>query len=163
MTNPPTTPAIGRDLAALSGHDLWHAEDLQVGDRMNLGSVDVTREAIIDFATRYDPLEIHLDDTRSPFGDIIASGVHTMAYFSSMASRSFFPRLALVAGKGIERMRLPHPVFPGACLTGQIRIDDVVMKPERADIVCGSTMVDQSGRVVLDFIAITVVARRKHR
>lgn len=160
MTSPPTTPAIGRDLAALPDHDLWHAEDLRVGDHLHVGTVDVTRKAILEFAARYDPLDIHLDGTGSPFGDIIASGVHTMAYFSSMASRLFIPRLALVAGKGIDRMRLPHPVFPGTRLSGHIRINDVVMKTERADIVYRSTMVDQSGRVVLDFVAITVVARR---
>lgn len=160
MTTPSTRPDDGRDLATLPDHELWHAEDLHARDYLNLGSVDVSREAILEFAAQYDPLDIHIDGTGSPFGDIIASGIHTMAYFSSMASRLFIPRLALVAGKGIDRMRFPHPVLPGARLSGRIRINDVLMKPQRADVVYQATMVDEAGRVVLDFAAITVVARR---
>ncbi|WBP93665.1 MaoC/PaaZ C-terminal domain-containing protein [Mycolicibacterium neoaurum] len=153
-------PARGRDLGTLDTCGPWYAEDLRAGDHMKLGSVDVTRQAIIEFATKYDPLDIHIDGTGSPFGDIIASGVHTMALFSSMASRHFIPRLALIAGRGIDRMRLPHPVLPGSRLFGHITVTAVVPTERRADLVYRSTMVDQSGRAVLDFSAIVVTARR---
>lgn len=151
---------FGRDLATMTLNHLWYAEDLCIGDHLHLGSIQVGRADIIDFASRYDPLDIHIDGTESPFGDIIASGVHTMAYFSSMASRVFIPRLALIAGKGIDRMRLPHPVRPDTTLSGRIEIENIVMKDDRADIVYESTMVDDGDHVVLNFVAITVVSRR---
>lgn len=163
MTQPTTArgePRGGRDLATLSVAGLWHAEDLQVGDYLSLGSAAVTRAEIIEFASKYDPLSIHTDGTRSPFGDVIASGVHTMAYFSSMASRSFIPRLALIAGKGMDELRFPHPVRPGTTLSGSVRIDDVRMRDGRADVRYRSTLTDESDRVVLSFVGITTICRR---
>lgn len=153
-------PRTGRDLATLPSDTLLHAEDVNVGDWMDLGSVAISREEIIDFALRFDPLPIHLDGSNSPFGDVIASSVHTMCCYSSLASRRFVPRLALVAGKGIDRLRLPHPVRPGAVLTGSADIVAVEFGPRRANLHTRSTLADQDGQVVLSFVGITVVKRR---
>jgi acyl dehydratase len=150
----------GRDLASLGFGDIFYAEDLRVGDWMDLGSVEATREEIIRFAHRFDPLPIHVDGTDSPFGDVIASGMHTLALFSSMASPKFQARLALVAGKGIERMRLPHPVRPGAVLSGSLQVVEVRMAPRKADVHCLFEMVDQDSQVVLSMVGIQVVRRR---
>lgn len=150
----------GRDLATLPVEGLWHAEDLQIGDYLRLGSVEVTRAEIIEFASKFDPLSIHIDGTDSPFGDVIASGVHTMACFSSMASRLLIPRLALIAGKGMDRLRFPYPVRPGAVLSGSVRINEVAMRGGRADVIYQSTLTDESEQVVLSFVGITVVSRR---
>jgi acyl dehydratase len=151
----------GRDLAESSPENLWYADDLAVGDWMDLGEVTVSRDEIIEFARRFDPLPIHLDAVGSRFGDVIASGIHTMALYSSLASRAYIPRLALVAGKGLDRLRLPNPVFPGAVLTGSADIVDVVPQPKHADVHCLSTLVDQHGKVVMSFVGITVVRRRE--
>ncbi len=164
MTVPRTHKGLqerGRDLATLAVEGLWHAEDLQVGDYLRLGSVEVTRAEIIAFASKFDPLSIHLDGADSPFGDVIASGVHTMACFSSMASRSFIPRLALIAGKGMDRLRFPHPVRPGAVLSGSVQVDEVAMRDHRADVIYQATLTDESDRTVLSFAGITVVSRRR--
>ncbi|WP_099025845.1 MaoC/PaaZ C-terminal domain-containing protein [Mycolicibacterium palauense] len=152
----------GRDLAALSDRRLWYAEDLGVGDWMDLGTVSISQAEITAFAHRFDPLPIHLDPTNRQFGGVVASGIHTMALYASLASRQFLPRLALLAGKGLDRLRLPNPVRPGAVLTGWVGIDDVVMGRGRADIHSRSTLVDAHGNVVLSFVGIQVVARRGH-
>jgi acyl dehydratase len=151
----------GRDLAARIDLAPWHAEDLCVGDWMNLGTVRVDRDEILAFASRFDPLPIHLDETNPVFGDVIASGVHTMALFSSLASREFMPRLALVAGKGIDHLRLPVPVRPGATLAGAVEIVDIAERSARADVTYSAILTDESDRVVLSFIGITVVSRRQ--
>lgn len=150
----------GRDLASRIDIAPWYAEDLRVGDWMNLGTVQVHRDEVLAFAARFDPLPIHLDETNPVFGGVIASGVHTMALFSSLASREFIPRLALVAGKGIDRLRLPFPVRPGATLTGAVEIVDIAERSARADVTYSSTLSDESDRVVLSFVGITVVSRR---
>jgi acyl dehydratase len=149
-----------RDLSAQPAAELLYAEDLVVGDWMDLGSVEATRAEIICFAKRFDPLPIHLDATDSPFGDVIASGMHTLALFASMSSPKFMSRLALVAGKGIERMRLPHPVRPGSVLRGSLEISEVRMKAETADVHSLCEMVDQDGHLVMTMIAVQVVRRR---
>jgi acyl dehydratase len=150
----------GRDLASPGFGDIFYAEDLRVGDWMDLGSVEATREEIIRFAQRFDPLPIHVDGTDSPFGDVIASGMHTLSLFASMASPKFQARLALVAGKGIEKMRLPHPVRPGAVLSGSLQVVEVRMGSRKADVHCIFEMVDQDGRVVMSMVGIQVVRRR---
>lgn len=160
MTNADHTAGGGRDLARLIGEAPWYAEDLNVGDWMELGTVQVELAEVLAFAGRFDPLPIHLDEANTTFGGVIASGVHTMALFSSLASRVFLPRLAIVAGKGVDRLRMPAPVRPGSTLAGAVEITDIVMHSRRADVSYRATFVDACDRVVLSFVAITVVSRR---
>lgn len=148
----------GRDIASLPEMPLY-AEDLAAGDWIDLGTTTPSRDEIVAFASQFDPLPIHLDGTNSPFGDVIASGIHTMALYSSLASRVYFSRLALVAGKGIDRLRLPHPVRPSTVLRGSLEVLEVVMRETRADVHALSTLVDPDDNVVLSFVGITVVER----
>lgn len=127
---------------------------------MDLGPVDVSRDEIVRFAQQFDPLPIHVDGTDSPFGDVIASGMHTLSLFASISSPKFMARLALVAGKGFDRMRLPHPVRPGSVLTGSLQVIEVRMGPRKADVHCLYEMVDQHGQLVMTMVGIQVVRRR---
>jgi acyl dehydratase len=45
---------------------LKFAEDYKPGDTFDLGSFDVTREEIIEFAQKYDPFPFHVDAARVP-------------------------------------------------------------------------------------------------
>ena len=150
----------GRDLASVKSDQILYAEDLAVGDWMDLGPVEVTRDEIVRFARQFDPLPIHVDGTESPFGDVIASGMHTLALFASISSRKFTVRLALVAGKGFDRMRLPNPVRPGSVLTGSLQVVEVRMGTRKADVHCIYEMVDQKGDLVMTMVGIQVVRRR---
>lgn len=151
----------GRDLGEVTDQAPWHGEDLRVGDWMDLGTVRVEADEMRSFAQRFDPLPIHLDDANPVFGGVIASGVHTMAMFSSLASRVFIPRLALIAGKGMDTLRLPAPVRPGATLRGAVTINEIAARRGRADVHYQATMTDDDGTVVLSFIGVTVVASRR--
>jgi acyl dehydratase len=150
----------GRDLAFVMSDQILYAEDLVVGDWMDLGPIEVTRDEIVSFARQFDPLPIHVDGTESPFGDVIASGMHTLSLFASMSSPKFMARLALVAGKGFDRMRLPNPVRPGAVLTGYLQVVEVRMGTRKADVHCIYEMVDQNGDLVMTMMGIQVVRRR---
>jgi len=150
----------GRDLASVNSDQILYAEDLAVGDWMELGPVEVSRDEIVSFARKFDPLPIHVDGTESPFGDVIASGMHTLSLFASISSPVFMARLALVAGKGIDRMRLPHPVRPGSVLTGSLRVVEVKMGSRQADVYCLYEMADHHGDLVMTMVGIQVVRRR---
>lgn len=150
----------GRDLASVLPDQILYAEDLAIGDWMDLGPAEVTRDEIIGFARRFDPLPIHIDGTDSPFGDVIASGMHTLSLFASISSPKFMARIALVAGKGFDRMRLPKPVRPGAVLTGSLEVVEIAMGPRKADVHCLYQMVDQAGDLVMTMVGIQVVRRR---
>lgn len=140
---------------------LLYAEDLPVGFHVDLGTVDVSREEIIEFAQRYDPLPFHVDPDASHFGDVIGSSIHTLALFASVASPQFIARLAIVAGKGIDGLRLPNPVRPGSTLRASMEVVDVVPKPGRADIHCRGLLTDQDDLVVLTMTSISVVRSRE--
>jgi len=152
----------GRDLAQVGGPVLY-GDDLSGGDFMHLGSVTLTSDEIITFAHRYDPLPIHVDPQAAAegrFGEVIAPAALLIALYSSLASRVFIPRLALVAGKGIDRLRIPTPALPGSVLNGLIVIDEITARGNHADLRSTSTFVDQRDRTVLSFTAIqTLVAR----
>jgi acyl dehydratase len=150
----------GRDLASVTSDQILYAEDLAVGDWMDLGSVEVSRDAIISFARQFDPLPIHIDGTESPFGDVIASGMHTLSLFASISAPTFTARLALVAGKGFDRMRLPNPVRPGSVLTGSLQVVEVKMGSRKADVHCLYEMVNHNGELVMTMVGIQVVRRR---
>jgi acyl dehydratase len=53
----------------MSARPVRRAEDYQPGQLFELGSCEVTREEIVEFAARYDPHLFHLDESalrRSP-------------------------------------------------------------------------------------------------
>ena len=127
---------------------------------MELGPVGVTRDEIVRFARKFDPLPIHVDGTESPFGDVIASGMHTLSLFASISSPKFMARLALVAGKGFDRLRLPNPVRPGSVLNGSLQVVEVRMGARKADVHCLYEMADQDGDLVMTMVGIQVVRRR---
>ena len=61
---------------------MHHLEDFAVGDRFETPETEVTAEAIVEFAGRYDPQPFHTDAAAardSVFGRLVASGWHTAA------------------------------------------------------------------------------------
>lgn len=153
-------PTTGRDISSLPTP--LYAEDLAVGDWMELGELSMTEAEIIEFATLYDPLPIHTDPeaaAQGPFGGIIASAVQTFALFARLTSSTFLSRLALVAGKGMDNVRFPAPVRPGEVLRVRLVLEQVVLKEGRADLHCRATVSSDTG-TVLSLVTIPVVRRR---
>lgn len=151
----------GRDLSSILGAAPLTAADLRVGDWIAFGPTPpVTQDEIIAFATRYDPLPIHVDPT-SPeaerFGGVVASGMQTMSLYASISTPAFTRHLALVAGKGIDRMRLPGPVRPGTSLHGRIEVTGVTVRGARADLAIHSTLHDDYGGLLLDLHSVLVI------
>ena len=61
---------------------MMYFEDLEVGASQTFGNYQVTREEVIEFATKYDPQGFHLSDEEASgthFGRLAASGWHTCA------------------------------------------------------------------------------------
>ena len=66
----------------MSEEGLVYFEDLEVGSTASFGRYEVTREEVIEFASKYDPQPFHLSDeaaAQTHFGRISASGWHTCA------------------------------------------------------------------------------------
>jgi acyl dehydratase len=101
--------------------------DVTVGDTIDCGTASVTREEILEFGAQYDPLDIHTDPTaatETPFGDVIASGIHTFALTQPPVVEHFYANSDLVAAGHIKELRLPAPVRPGDTLAVSLDVVD---------------------------------------
>lgn len=101
--------------------------DLATGETIDCGRRSVTREEIISFAEEYDPLAIHTDPeaaTASPFGGVIASGIHTFALTQPLVVEALYGDSDIVASRNIEDLEFHAPVRPRDTLHVAVEIED---------------------------------------
>jgi len=95
-------------------------EDLQIGETEAFGEYAVSREEIIEFASKYDPQPFHLDEQmakKTPLGNLCASGWHTGSMTMRMLVDQFMLiGMASVGSPGLDQLRWRKPVFPGDVL-----------------------------------------------
>jgi acyl dehydratase len=66
---------------------MLYFEDIEPGTKSSFGRYEVTRDEVIEFATKYDPQPFHLSDeeaAKTHFGKLAASGWHTTAMMMRM-------------------------------------------------------------------------------
>ncbi|MDR1969441.1 MAG: MaoC family dehydratase [Burkholderiaceae bacterium] len=130
-------------------------EDLPVGTRIELGSITVERDEVIEFAGKYDPQPFHLDDeaaARSMFGRLAASGWHTCSMAMGMMARNFLLQSSSLGSPGLEKIKWLKPVYPGDTLTLRQRITESRPLNSRPDVGLVRTvweMFNQHGEQVL--------------
>ncbi|MDF3145439.1 MULTISPECIES: MaoC/PaaZ C-terminal domain-containing protein [unclassified Streptomyces] len=131
-----------------------YAEDLRPGAVFDLGSAKVSKEEILDFGRRFDPLPLHTDEeaaATSRFGGLIASGFHTAAVLQRLLVDAVFSRAALIAGREIESLRMRAPVRPGDVLHGTLEIVEVRPRDDGTAVVRSrGTLTNGSGSVVME-------------
>jgi acyl dehydratase len=95
-------------------------EDISVGDSQNFGGYKVTKQEIIEFATKYDPQPFHLDEEaakNSVFGGLCASGWHTCAMLMRMLVDHLQDKaVASLGSPGIDGIKWIRPVMVGDTL-----------------------------------------------
>jgi acyl dehydratase len=131
---------------------MLYAEDLTVGQRFPFDSYTMEEAEIVEFATRFDPLYIHIDRdaaAKGPFGGLIASGLHTMAVYQRLAAAAVWSQVVGIAGKRFE-IDLLRPVRPGAVLTGYAEVASLARREGRNDaILTLRSEVTDGGKTVL--------------
>ena len=88
-------------------------EDFEPGQVVELGSVDVSEEEILEFARRYDPQPFHVDAEAakgSVFGGLIASGWHTGSLWMRLYVDAMLGTASSQGSPGIEELRWLAPV-----------------------------------------------------
>ena len=142
-------------------------EDIEVGQAERYGSYEVTREEVMDFASRYDPQPFHLDDEAAAathFGRLSASGWHTgaMAMRMMVDHMKQDPRASL-GSPGIDELRWVKPVYPGDTLSIESTLIGKRRSKSRPDmgITKGTTTVfNQHGEVVMTMVSNGLIAVR---
>lgn len=136
------------DSAALH-HRSVYAEDLRVGQIMELSSYTVSEQEIVDFATQWDPQWFHTDKEAAEsgvFGGLIGSGVHTLAICQKLVVASIYDRWNVIAGKSMRDVQFLRPLRPGDTLSGTLTVDDVVLdKRSRGLVTTTAELVDAQG------------------
>ena len=113
------------------------AEDYKAGDTLDLGSFDVTREEIVEFAQKYDPFPFHIDDEAAKatvFGGIISSGWLTALVWLRLMHKNFVCYETVLGSPGHEDMVWPTPVRPGDRLTGTVEIKESRVSKSKPDL-----------------------------
>jgi acyl dehydratase len=142
-------------------------EDLEVGSETHIGSYEVTREEVLDFARKYDPQPFHLSDeeaAKTHFGRIAASGWHTCAMTMAVIARKVTQeQQAGLGSPGVDELRWLKPVYPGDTLhvTGKV-IDkrESRSKPEMGSFRTETIVTNQDDVPVMRFTSIVLIRRR---
>jgi acyl dehydratase len=140
-------------------------EDYTVGATYVCGSFTVTEDEIVAFATRYDPQMMHTDLRRAadgPFGEVIASGWHTVACTMRLLVDNFLPHNGLAA-PGVDELRWPRPVRPGDTLTLHATIEQARLsrsKPDRGLVHTLLEVLNQNGELVMSMKPMNLVRVR---
>lgn len=105
---------------------MMYYEDLEIGVTARFGHYDVTREEVIEFASKYDPQEFHLSDeaaAKTHFGRLSASGWHTCAMTMAMLVANLKEnRQAGLGSPGMDDLRWVKPVYPGDSLRCESKV-----------------------------------------
>jgi acyl dehydratase len=144
-----------------------HFEDLVVGETIALGSVTVSRDMIIAFASEFDPFPFHLDEEaakKSLLGGLAASGHHTVALTMRMLNDAFLGDVALLAGLSIRDLKWKRPVMVNDTLSGTANI--VALRPseghpDRGLLTLSIAIENQRGESVMTLLAVNLVARHE--
>ena len=142
-------------------------EDLAIGQEQAFGRYEVTREEVIEFASKYDPQPFHLDDDAAAathFGRLSASGWHTCAMTMAMLVENLKAnRQAGLGSPGIDQLRWKKPVFPGDTL----RCESVVIekrrsgsRPEIGIFKSSLTVFNQNDEPVLEMVSNGLISTR---
>jgi len=146
---------------------MQYFEDLDVGSKASFGAYAVTREEVIDFASRYDPQPFHLSDeaaAQTHFGRLAASGWHSCAMMMAMLVEHFkYHAHASLGSPGIDELRWLKPVYPGDTLRCESEIIDKRRSASRPDM--GSfrsriTVFNQDDEPVMTLVSIGLIRTR---
>jgi len=149
----------------MSQQDTRYFEDLEVGYETDCGSVEVTEAEMLEFAERYDPQPIHIDEEaakRSMFGDIIASGWLTCALSARLLVKGYMNDNATLGGNGMDEVRWHQPVYAGDELSVHAELVDKEAgdNPAFGHTTAKVTTTNQRDDVVLTMYGLGLVEKR---
>ena len=141
-------------------------EDYVAGDVHEFGSIAVTGDEIVEFASRYDPQPFHTDRDaarNTEFGGLIASGWQTAGWMMRLVVEHFLSHVASLASPGVDELRWTKPVRPGDTLSVRATIVETrpsASKPDRGLVRTRFEVLNQRGEVVMSAKAMNLLKRR---
>lgn len=129
-------------------------DELAPGMAWELGTLTLSQEEVVAFASKYDPQYFHLDAEaarESIFGELVASGLHTLSAVFGRVMGS-----GLLAGVSLGGNRIdtswPAPLRPGEEIA--IRTEVLEVRPSRSGRPLGIAKLKHTGRRVADGVVV---------
>ena len=142
-------------------------EDLQIGMTRKFGGYEVTREEVLEFASKYDPQPFHLSDeaaAQTHFGKISASGWHTCSMTMRMMVENMMnEKSAGLGSPGVDQLRWIKPVYPGdtlRCETEVIEKRRSASRPEMGIFKSRIRTFNQKDEMVLEMVSNALMRTR---
>ena len=154
--------------AFASAIDDRYFEDYVPGMVFSFGEMEVSAAEIVDFGSRYDPQEFHVDAAaaaKTRFGGLIASGWQTAAMMMRMFCEHYLSKNASLSSPGVDELRWTQPVRPGDRLSLRITVVEArrsSSKPDRGLIRSAIEVINQEGSVVMTMVAMNLLKCRQH-
>jgi acyl dehydratase len=142
-------------------------EDIKAGQAYEFGTITVSEKDIIDFARQFDPQDFHLDRAKaanSLFGGIVASGWHTTSVVMRLYVDHYLSHVANLGSPGVEDIRWPNPLRPDDTLRIRVTILEARpsrSKPDRGIVRVHVEAINQTDKLVLSMIGVSLVGRRQ--
>ncbi len=134
-------------------------EDFEVGLTFESEPTLITKEEIIDFASKYDPQSFHLDEAaaiKGPFGKLTSSGFMTLGKsFTQIFKTGVFDGTSMGAW-GIDKIRWIKPVYPGDILKTKIEVLETkrsTKNPQKGTARLKHTVINQNNEKVMTWIS----------
>ena len=124
-------------MTKLEGPNPEYFDDFEVGMKWSFGNYEVTKEEVVEFATKYDPQYFHIDEEaakESLFGGLAASGWHTGAMAMSMIVANMVDSTSGLGSPGIDELRWLKPVKPGDTLRMEVEVEQLHPSRSRPEI-----------------------------
>jgi acyl dehydratase len=152
-------------------------EDMEVGQRRELGSFTFTADDIKKFARQFDPQRFHLDEEegrQSLFGGLAASGWHVGSVCMKLlvADAQRLAREAAARGEkvavwgpspGFRELRWVKPVLAGDTISFASELETKRTsdsRPQWGILQARNTGINQRGELVFSLLATAFVPRR---
>jgi acyl dehydratase len=129
-------------------------DDLTPGMAWDLGTLTLSLEEVVAFASKYDPQYFHLDAEtakESIFGELVASGLHTLsAVFGRVMGSGLLSEVSL-GGNQIDT-KWPAPLRPNEEVA--IRTEVVEVRPSRTGRSLGIAKLRHTARRTSDNVLV---------
>jgi len=115
----------------------YYFEDFEPGHMTEIPGPTVSKEEIIEFASRYDPQPFHVDEEKakdSIYHGIIASGWHTVSLCMRMICDAYLLEAASMGSSGVDQVRWLIPVRPGDTLSLRMTVLETKVSRTRPEM-----------------------------
>ena len=138
-------------------------DDFHIGETFETEPSFISKDEIIDFASRYDPQTFHLDEEAAkngPFGQLTSSGFMTLGKsFTQIFNTDVFNGSSMGAW-GLDELRWTKPVYPGDTLKTKVEVLEKKLSsknPIKGTVRLKQTVSNQNGDVVMTWISNSMI------